>query len=151
MEDKESYLEFISFENYKQEIDIWYKSHNISREKLNLFHDFVASIYDTVDSTFLGLDVMYEGGNQKNHFTWAWDKVIEELSKEKIYIKNRGPHYEYFWNFYMETYYYSQINGHDSKIPNYFLKLFDFEHIKSKSELEILTIIYKILNQNFKK
>jgi hypothetical protein len=151
MEDKESYLEFISSENYKQEIDIWYKSHNISREKLSLFHDFVASIHDVIDNTFLGPDVMDEVENQKNHFTWAWDKVIDDFFKEKIYIKNRGPHYEYFWNFYLEAYYYSQINGYDSKIPDYFLKLFDFDHIKSKSELEILTIIYKVLNQNFKK
>jgi hypothetical protein len=104
-----------------------------------------------VDDTFLGSDVMGDEENQKNHFSWAWDKVIESLSKEKIYIKNRGVHYEYFWNFYLEAYYYAQIDGYDSKIPDYFLKLFDFEHRKSKSELEILTEIYKILDQNLRK
>ena len=38
MENKESYLEFISSESYRQQIDIWYKAYNISREKLNLFY-----------------------------------------------------------------------------------------------------------------
>jgi hypothetical protein len=151
MENKESYLGFISSENYRQKIDIWYRAQNISREKLTLFHDFVASVHDMVDDTFLGSDVMGDEENQKNHFSWAWDKVIESLSKEKIYIKNRGVHYEYFWNFYLEAYYYAQIDGYDSKIPDYFLKLFDFEHRKSKSELEILTEIYKILDQNLRK
>jgi hypothetical protein len=151
MENKENYLEFISSENYRQQIDIWYKAYNISREKLNLFHDFVASIYDMVDETFLGADVLYEEKNQRTHFTWAWDKVIENFSKEKIHIKDRGVHYEYFWNFYLEAYYYVHMDGDTTKIPEYFLKLFDFEHKKSKSELDILTEIYKILDQNLKK
>ena len=46
------------------------------------------------------------------------------------------------------------IGNHDNnitKIPEYFLKLFDFEHRKSRSELDILTEIYKILDQNLKK
>lgn len=151
MENKESYLEFISSESYRQQIDIWYKAYNISREKLNLFYDFVASVHDMIDETFLGPDVMDEEENQRNHFTWAWDKVIENLSKEKIYIKDRGAHYEYFWNFYLEAYYYVQIDGSITKIPEYFLKLFDFEHRKSRSELDVLTEIYKILDQNLKK
>lgn len=151
MENKESYLEFISSESYRQQIDIWYKAYNISREKLNLFYDFVASVHDTIDETFLGPDVMDEEVNQRSHFTWAWDKVIENFSKEKIYIKDRGAHYEYFWNFYLEAYYYVQIDGNITKIPEYFLKLFDFEHRKSRSELDVLTEIYKILDQNLKK
>ena len=151
MENKESYLEFISSENYRQQIDIWYRAHNISREKLNLFHDFVASVHDMIDQTYLGPDVMDKEENQKNHFTWSWDKVIDGLSKEKIYLKNRGAHYEYFWNFYLEAYYYVHMDGNTIKIPEYFLRLFDFEHKKSKSELDVLTQIYKILDQNLKK
>jgi hypothetical protein len=104
-----------------------------------------------IDDTYLGPDVMDEEENQKNHFTWSWDKVIDGLSKEKIYLKNRGAHYEYFWNFYLEAYYYVHMDGNTTKIPEYFLRLFDFEHKKSKSELDILTEIYKILDQNLKK
>ena len=151
MENRESYLEFISSEDYEQQIDIWYKSNNISREKLNLFYDFVVSVYDMVNETFLGPDVMDEEKNQRSHFTWAWDQVIENLSKEKIYLKDRGAHYEYFWNFYLEAYYYVQLDGDIIKIPQYLVRLFDFNHIKPKSELEVLTQIYKILDQNLKK
>lgn len=151
MENKENYLEFVSSENYKQQIDIWYRAYNISREKVSLFYDFVASIHDLVDETYLGPDVMDREVDQKNHFTWVWDKVIENFSKEKIYIKERGAHYEYFWNFYLEAYYYVQMEDGVTRIPEYFLKLFHFEHRKSRSELDILTEIYKILDQNLKK
>ena len=151
MENKKNYLEFESSESYKQQIDVWYRSYNISREKLNLFHDFVTSVHDMIDSTFLGSDVMDKEVDQKNHFTWVWDRVIENFTKEKIYFKNRGIHYEYFWNFYLEAYYYVEIDGDITKIPEYFVKIFDFDHKKSSSELEILTEIYKILDQNLKK
>jgi hypothetical protein len=43
------------------------------------------------------------------------------------------------------------MDGSITKIPDYFLKLFDFEHRKSRSELDVLTEIYKILDQNLKK
>ena len=58
MENRESYLEFISSENYKHQIDIWYKAYNISREKIELFHDFLISLYNLVDETYLGSDVV---------------------------------------------------------------------------------------------
>jgi hypothetical protein len=151
MDNKENNLEFISSESYRQEIDIWYRSFNISREKLNLFHDFVVSIYYMVDETFLGSDVLYDEKNQKEHFTWAWNKVIENFSKEKIHIKNKGTHYEYFWNLFLNAYYDEQIKGEKVKILDYFFRLFDFGIKKTKSELVILTELYKILNQNFKK
>ena len=76
---------------------------------------------------------------------------MDNFSKERISFKERGNYYEYFWNFYLEAYYYVQMDNNITKIPEYFLKLFDFEHRKSRSELDILTEIYKILDQNLKK
>lgn len=151
MENKESYLEFVSSESYSQQIDIWHKAYNISREKTNLFYDFLVSLYDLIEETYLGTDVLQMEEDQKNHFIWCWDKTIESFNKEKIYFKERGNHFEYLWNFFLEAYYYTKIDGGTIRISEYFHKLFSFEHRKSRSELDMLTEIYKMFEQNLKK
>ena len=115
MENGESYLEFITSENYKQQIDIWHKAYNISREKTELFYDFVVSLYELIDDTYLGSDVIISEEDQRNHFNWCWDKTIENFNKEKIYFKERGQHYQYFWNFFLEAYYFVQLDGEEPK------------------------------------
>jgi hypothetical protein len=151
MENKEGYLEFISSESYKNQLDIWYRAYNISREKTELFRDFVITLYNIIDKTYLGEDVMDLELDQRNHYTWCWDKVIQNFEKERIFFKERGNHYEYFWNFFLEAYYYNKIDKNIIKIFEYFEKLFDFRHRKTRSELDMLTEIYKLFDQNLKK
>jgi hypothetical protein len=151
MEHKETYLEFILSDNYKHQLDIWYKTYNICLEKTDLFYDFVITLYDLIESTFLGTDVIVTENDQKNHFTWCWDKLISNFEKEKIFFKERGNCYEYFWNFYLEAFYFSQIENKPIRIKEYFYKLFTFTHKKTRSELDMLTEIYKMLEQNLKK
>jgi hypothetical protein len=151
MENKEDYLKFITSESYKQQIDVWYKAYNISHEKIDLFYDVLISIYELINDTYLGNDVVKTEEDQKNHFTWCWDKVIDDLSKEKIFLKNRGVHYEYFWGFFLEAFYYNKIQDKPILIPEYFKKLFDFNHKKTRAELDVLTDLYNLINQNLKK
>jgi hypothetical protein len=151
MENKESYLDFVSSENYKQQIDVWYRAYNISREKTELFYDFLISLHDLIDETYLGADVIMTSEDQINHFTWCWDKTIESFNKEKISFKERGNAYKYLWNFYSEAYYYTKNSESIIRIPEYFYILFDFVHKKTRSELDMLTELYKLLDQNLKK
>ena len=151
MENREGYLEFISSESYKHQIDIWYRAYNISREKTELFYDFLISLYDLIENTYLGNDVLELEEDQRNHFTWCWDKTINNFSKEKIYFKERGDAYEYFWNFFLEAFYYAELDGNVMRIREYFYILFHFEHRKTRSEFDMLTEIYKLLDQNLKK
>ena len=150
MENKESYLEFVSSESYKHQLDIWYRAYNICHEKTILYYDFLVSLYDLVEETYLGDDVIKTEREQREHFTWCWSKVIDDFSKEKIFFKEIGPHFEYFWNFFLEAYYYTKMDGGNIKIKEYFYRVFDFKHRKTRSELDILTEIYKLLNQNLK-
>ena len=151
MENRESYLEFVSSESYKNQIDVWYRAHNISREKIELFHDFLISLYDLVVETYLGVDVVLTEEDQKNHFTWCWDRTIENFNKEKIHFKERGNFYEYFWNFFLEAFYYQMIDNKTVRIVEYFNVLFKFNHRKTRSELDMLSEVYKLFDQNLKK
>lgn len=150
MGNKEENLDDITLENYKHLFDVWCRTYNISREKIELFHDFLISLYELIDSTYLGPNFIQDK-DEKIHFTWCWDKTIDNFAKERIFFKERGPHYDYFWVFFLESYYITQSKGGTLKIDNYFYLLFNIEQIKTKSELDVLYEVYKIFEQNFKK
>jgi hypothetical protein len=145
----EGYLEFIASENFKNQAEVWYKAYNIIREKTELYYDIIISLYDVIDSTYLGEDVLYNQKDQQGHFNWCWNKVLTDLEKESIYLKERGPHYDYLWLFFQEAFY--MLNGNALKIKEYFYKLFKYDFKKTRSELDMLTEIYKLLESNFKK
>jgi hypothetical protein len=151
MENKEGYLEFIFSESYKNQIDVWYRAYNISREKTELFRDFLISLHELIDKTYLGPEVFEIEDDQRGHFSWCWNKTIESFNKERIFFKETGSHKDYFCNFYIEAFYITNLEGNNSKILVYLNKLFDFKHKKSRSELDMLTEIYKMLDQNLKK
>ena len=148
MRNREEYLEFVSSESYKHQIDVWQRTYNINRQKKDLFYDFLVSLYELIENTFLGIDIVYTEVDQRNHFTWCWDKTIDNFSKEKIYFKKQGNCYEYLWNFFLEAYYFTQLDDNQIKIKDYFDKLFDFKYRKTRSELDMLTEIYKLFEQN---
>jgi hypothetical protein len=144
-------INHLTQENYKQQIEVWYKANNISREKLELFHDFMFSLYEIIDGTYLGSDVLYLENDQRGHFNWCWNQLISSFEKEKIYFKNSGNIYEYLWNFFFESYYFMMIENKTPKVSNYIAKLFDFTYVKTRSELDVVNEIYKLFNQNLKK
>ena len=151
MENRKDYNEFDISDKYRNQIDVWYRAYNIHREKVELFYDFLSSLYELVDSTYLGADVLYNESDQRSHFSWCWNKTIENFTKEKIHFKDDGNHYEYLWNFFFEAYYLVKLDEKTTRIGEYFYKLFDFRYKKTRSELDILTEVYKLLEQNLKK
>lgn len=150
MNNKEEFFESASFDRYKNQADVWYRVYNISREKTELFHDFLLSLYELVDSTYLGSDILITEQDQKNHFTWCWNKTIQSFEKERIYIRENGEHFYYYWNFFLEAFYFRQIEGDEIKISSYITSLFSYDFKKNRSELTIMTEMYKLLEQNLK-
>jgi hypothetical protein len=149
MRKDEGYLEFIASENFRNQAEVWYKAYNIIHEKTELFYDFVISLYDVIDETYLGPDVVITEAQQKQHFEWCWKKVIHSFEKESIHFRESGQHHHYMWSFFNEAYYMNDTT--QNRIKEYFTKLFKFDYRKTRSELDMLTEIYKILESNLKK
>ena len=149
MENKDINLKSIlNKQDYGYQAEVWYRAYGITIEKLELFHDFVFSVFNLVETTYLGNDAVLTEEDQKNHFTWCWDKTVDNLSKEKINLNKRGIHYEYFWDFFLESFYFLKMDNEKIKIDEYIFKLFNNNHKKTRSELEVLTQIYKLLEKN---
>lgn len=137
-------------ENYRSQLEVWLRAHNISYQKIELFHDFLLCLNNIIEETFLGHDSYYNESEIRSHFDWCWDKVISDFSKERINFKTRGVHYEYFWTFFYEAFYLPLNNNQETRIVEYLKKLFDIKMIKTRSEIDLLNEIYKILNQHLK-
>lgn len=149
MENKDTYLKSIlRDQDYGYQAEVWYRAYNITTERIELFYDIVNSLYVLIDNTYLGPDAIITEDDQKNHFTWCWDRTLENLSKEKININKRGIHYEYFWDFFLESFYYLKMDGEEIRISQYLYRLFNYNHKKTRSELAVLTEIYKLLEKN---
>ena len=56
-----------------------------------------------------------------------------------------------FGTFFLEAYYFNQLDDKPIRINEYFDKLFNFKYRKTRSELDMLTEIYKLFEQNLKK
>jgi hypothetical protein len=138
-------------EKFKKKLEIWIKTYNINFEKLKLYRDFSLMLFDLIEETYLGVDVMEDETDQENHFKWCWGRVVKNFTKEKIYFKEFGDHYQYYLLFFLEAYYMSKLNNKEYKIPEYLETLFDLTTIKSNSELDLIVEVYKILDNNLKK
>lgn len=133
------------------QIDIWYKANNIIHEKTELFHDFVFSLFSLIQETYLGDDVTVTDLDKLNHFDWCWNKVIENFEKEKIHFEKTGLHYDYFWAFFYDAYYFEETKEDTSKVEQFFSNIFNLTTKKTKSELDMLGDLYKILEKSIKR
>jgi hypothetical protein len=140
--------EILNKQDYGYQAEVWYRAYGITTEKIELFYDFVNSVYLLINETYLGPDAIITEEEQRIHFTWCWDKTVDNLSKEKINLNKRGIHYEYFWDFFLESFYFLKMDEEEIKVEEYLYKLFNYKHKKTRSELSVLTEIYKLLEKN---
>ena len=114
----------------------------------DLFYDFICGLYTLVNDTYLGIEVMSEPEDIKKHFDWCWKKTIDNFEKEGIYFNSDGNHRDYFWTFFEDSYYVHGSPIVYDKMNQFFTKLFRFTNRKTKSELDIYTDLYKMLEKN---
>jgi hypothetical protein len=82
------------------------------------------------------------------HFDWCWKKTLDNFSKENIEFNVKGEHREYYEKFFMDLFYNAENKTISENIVNFFQELFDEEKMFTKSDLDMLTEIYKLLNKN---
>jgi hypothetical protein len=137
----------------KEEVIIWFNIHNMNYEKIELFGDISKSLTTIITDTYLGNNIsetritLSEDDN-KSHFDWCWKKMIEDFRKENIIIKNEGEHKDYFKSFFMETYYNQSKDSIKNSISKFLNEIFDTEMTYSKSDLDLLTELYKLMEKN---
>ena len=140
----------------REDVEIWFNINNMIYEKRQLFSDFTFSLYHIIKSTYLGDDItnpsetkiILSQQEKENHFEWCWNKTLENFSKENIKFNLTGEHKDYYEKFYMDLFYNAENNKISGNILMFFEELFNEEKMFTKSDLDMLTEIYKLLNKN---
>lgn len=137
----------------KDEIIIWFNIHNMTYEKIELYGDVFKSLNHIILDTYLGDDISetritLSDEDKSSHFDWCWKKVIDDFRRENIIIKYDGEHKEYFKSFYMETFYNQNEVKIKNSIPKFLSDIFDVTMTYSKSDLDLLTELYKLIEKN---
>ena len=138
------------------DVEIWFNVNNMIHEKRQLFSDFTFGLHQLVESTYLGDDsdnktetkLVLTQEEKLAHFDWCWKKTLENFSKENIKFNLKGEHREYYEKFFMDLFYNAENKTISENISKFFEELFDEEKMFTKSDLDMLTEIYKLLNKN---
>jgi len=151
MENNKSYIQFMTSESQKNQIDTWYRAYNIVYEKTQLYRDFLISLLDLINSTYLGKDILQEEQDIKKHFLWCFNEIVSNFEKENIIFKKNPLYIDYFWTFFYQTFYLNDNEDKIKRIREYLSNIFVFNYTKTNTDLEMLTEFYKIFDQNLKK
>jgi len=140
----------------REDVEVWFNMNNMIYEKRELFADFTYSLDSLIKETYLGNEpedatetrVLLSQEEKNSHFEWCWTKTVENFAKENIKFNVKGDHKEYYHNFYDDLFYNPDNKTISENINKFFDELFDETKVYTKSDLDMLTDIYKILNKN---
>ena len=154
----ENFFNYISKPLTPEDVDVWFRVNNMIPEKMELYSDFAHSLNIMILETYLGENglpnetkiTMSENDN-KNHFDWCWNKILDNFKREGIKFNNIGEHYDYFYDFFSEVFYNQKEEKVKTSIGKFFKELFNVKKSFTKSDIDMVSAIYKVLDKNLKK
>ena len=151
----ENFFNWMTKPMMNEEVEVWFNMNNIIPEKGELFYDFCLSLLGLIKDTYLGEEtnhnetkISLSDDDKLKHFEWCWKSTIENFKKENIKFNLKGEHYDYFSSFLMEIYYNQKNISVRNSIDNFLKDLFDRETPYTKSDLDLYTELYKLLDRN---
>ena len=154
----ENFFNYLTKPISHEDVIVWFEANNIIYEKLELFSDFSLSLYDLVVKTYLGENnlpndtkITLSDDDNEKHFDWCWKKLLDNFEKEGIKFSSKGEHYEYYKSFFFEIFYNQKEVKIRESVGRFFDELFDMDKGFTKSDLDMVSTIYKFLDKSIKK
>lgn len=152
----ENFFSYISKPVDKEEFEFWVDSNDICFIKLELYETLVKSLVDLIYETYLGdsdfneTNINFTKDDINNHFDWCWGRIIDNFTKEGIYFNVNGEHKDFIKEFVMETFYLQSNKDVKTSLNKFFDDIFNLDTLITRSDLDLLTTIYKLLEKNIK-
>lgn len=142
----------------RDDIAAWYLANNITPELTELFRDFCISFLQLLEETYLGDDdhdkketkVGMSKEQKKQHFDWCWKKTVDNFKKEEIFFNFSTDDSTFFENFFYDVFYGQYMTEYKKSVSSFFEQIFDYKYQKTKSDIEIFTDLYKLLERSLK-
>lgn len=156
MASMENFFNWMSKPIPTDEVVIWFNVHNMIYERIELYGDIFKTLNHIIIDTYMGepmgnsseTKISLTQEDKNLHFEWCWNKMVENFKKENININSNGDHKDYFKSFYMDTFYNQSEKSVKESIPVFLDEIFDIFKPFSKSDLDMITEMYKLLEKN---
>lgn len=154
----ENFFNWVSKPVPSDEVIIWFNVHNMIYERIELYGDIFKSLDYIIRDTYMGDNVddvketkiIVSKEDNKKHFEWCWKKTISDFERENVIIDNIGEHKDYVEFFYFDTFYAQTDQIVKNSIPKFLNQIFDMTQQFTKSDLDMLTEFYKMMEKNVK-
>ena len=156
MNSMENFFNWITKPLPNEEVVVWFNMHNMVYEKIELYGDIFKSLNYIIVDTYMGdstkesFETKISLTNEDNnlHFEWCWKKMINNFYLENVVIEISGEHKDYLKSFYMDTFYNQTDKSVKDSIPNFLNEIFNIFKPFSKSDLDMITELYKLMEKN---
>jgi len=141
-----NFLAYMNVPLNEEEINLIYRANNVTYERCYLYYDFLNTLFSLINDTYLGEEFI-NGEQEKNHFDWCLNTVIENFNKENIHFKCT-EHFKNVSFSYVKEIFYDEKNKevYGDKMVKFWNHIFKYEGIKSKSDIDAFIEMYKILD-----
>lgn len=153
----ENFFNYVTKPLKPEDVELWFRANNVTIEKLELFSDFSHSLYQIIIETYLGettssyeTKISLSEEDKMKHFDWCWNKTLSNFSKEGINFEIKGEHYDYFKTFFEDIFYNQNEKNIRESIGKFLTDLFNTEKPFTKSDLDMIITIYKVLDRYIK-
>jgi hypothetical protein len=158
MNSMENFFNWIAKPLPNDEVVTWFNVHNMIYEKIELYGDIFKSLNYIITDTYMGdsngdspeTKIVMSPDDKKSHFDWCWNRMIQNFQKENITITLDGEHKDYLKSFYMDTFYHQTQKNVKDSVPVFLNEIFNMSKPFSKSDLDMITEIYKMMEKNVK-
>lgn len=149
----ENFFEWMSKPIEKEDVVLWLNIRNMNYEKIDLFGDFFKNLNNIISETYffdVSPDTRISMSIEDNeaHFEWCWNLSIDNFIKENITFKREGNHKNYLKSFFLDTFYNHKDKSLKIAISDFINDIFDMDKAFSKSDLDLLTEFYELLDKN---
>ena len=158
MNSMENFFNWIAKPLPNDEVVTWFNVHNMIYEKIELYGDIFKSLNYVITDTYMGdsngdspeTKIVMSPEDKQSHFDWCWGKMVKNFQKENITITIDGEHKDYLKSFYMDTFYHQTQKKVKDSVPVFLNEIFNISKPFSKSDLDMITEIYKMMEKNVK-
>jgi hypothetical protein len=155
-EDNDKFINWLIKPISEEDLEVWFRANNMIPEYIDLFRDFCLSFYFLVSQTYLGdshndhneTKIGLTNRDKENHFNWCWNKIIDNFELEGIVFEFSERDKDYFKEFFFEIFYDTKNKDIKGGLLDFFRQVFNSKRPMSKSDLEILTDLYKTLERS---
>ena len=125
-----------------------FKSHNIIKERVELYKDFTINLLHYIHDTYLGKEYIKTPHDIEGHFNWCYGKVLSEFDEEEISFYGNDELYDYFYGYFLDQYYETDNPEQISHYEKFWENIFELRKNKNRKVFEVLLEIYEIFDNS---